>query len=477
MRPATRWIVGLIAGFSLGCAQIQQTFAPRLWDQPPPPTRDGAVVRAGALTRAEFANGIRVLVLEDQRVPRVAVTLSVRRGAASVAPERAGLAAFTSELMKRGAGGRDALALAQSVDRLGARLSVGSGWDETGAGVSGLARDTDALLEILADVILRPRFDESEADKARAQQLAGLARAQDSPGTLAAWELARVLYPGHRFGISRSGSIETVERLAASDAREYHRRFFVPNDAIITASGALDPAEILRKLEGLFGDWAVGEVVPIGAPPFAASPRETRVVIVDRPDLRQTTIRLAHEGIARTEPTRIHANLLNSVLGGSGFSSRLMTVLRSKEGLTYGVASGFSLRRHPGPFGVSTSTRVSETRRVIDGILDELRRIRSEPPSELELAAAKALAVGSFALSLETSDAVIGGLADLEVHGLPEDGLDTFRTRVRATQVADLAAVARGRIHPERMAIVVVGPGQELQEQLTGLGPIELVTP
>ena len=169
--------------------------------------------------------------------------------------------------------------------------------------------------------------------------------------------------------------------------------------------------------------------------------------------------------------------MLNGVLGGSGFSSRLMRVVRSDAGLTYSIGSGFSLRREPGPFGVSTFTRVAEVRRVVDLVLAEIERARSEPPSEEELARERTHSIGSFSLGLETSGAVLASLVDLDLYGLPEDSLDTFRGRVREVTVEDTARLARELLHPERAAIVVVGPAEVLREQLEDLGAIEVVLP
>jgi zinc protease len=206
-------------------------------------------------------------------------------------------------------------------------------------------------------------------------------------------------------------------------------------------------------------------------------PEERRIAIVDRPDLAQAQIIVAHEGIARTDPERIPAGLMNTILGGGDFSSRLMETLRSREGLTYGVGSGFEMRRHPGPFYVSSSTRVSEVRRALDLTLAELERMKREPPSEEELRDARSLLVGNFSLGLETSAAVVNALVDLDVYGLPQDSLDTYRGRVRATTTQDTARMAEKLLHPGRAAIVLVGPAADLAPQLEGLGPLEVVDP
>ena len=447
------------------------------WELPPPPARDAPVVPEGSLHRTALDNGVEVLVLEDRRLPRVTLGVTVRRGDGAVPIEKAGLAGFTAEVMSRGAGSRDALALARATDEIGAGLEVGSGWDSMTVQVGGLSRDLDRLLEILADVALRPRFEAGEARKARGEILAALEQAKDDPATLARRQLLRVLYDGHSYGAPDGGLPETVSRFEARDAREFHRGVFVPNDAILFAAGDVDMDTLLPKLTAAFGAWQAADPVDAGPAPPERVPAERRITVVDRPDLGQARILLAHEGIARSNPDRIGAGLLNTVLGGGGFSSRLIERLRVDEGLTYGVGSGFNMRRHPGPFSVSTFTRVAEVRRTLDLTLAELERIRSEPPGGAELKGAKAQLVGRFSLGLETSAAVMSSLVDLEIYGLPEDSLDTYRGRVRAVTPDDAARLARELIHPERMAIVLVGPAEAIVPQVQDLGPVEVVKP
>jgi len=467
---AATWGAVLLAG----CAGLGPTPA---WELPPPPPAERPVVREGALQRSELANGVRVLVHEDHSLPLVSISLNLRRGAASERPGEEGLTSFTAELLERGAGDRDAVAFAESVDALGASFGAGAGWDSVGVSVRGLSRDFDTLLGLLADAALRPRFDPREAERARAETLAALERAKDDPATLAGWHLARAIYGEHRYGRPSGGDAEAVARLDAAAARAWHRRMFVPAAALISVTGDVEADEVAAALEAHFGAWAPGPVPEPGPPAPERTPEARTLVVVDRPDLGQARIAVGHDGLSRTDDTRIAASLMNSVLGGSGFSSRLMLSLRSEEGLTYGVGSGFGLRRAPGPFQVSTFTKVETARAALDLLLAELERMRSEPPSAEELGWARTLAVGRFARGLETAGDVTGSLVDLDLYGLPEDSLDTYRSRVRAIGEADVAAAARAVLHPERAAIVLVGPAEQLRPQLEGLGAIEVVTP
>ncbi len=478
-RPVLLASIFLAAPLALpGCAVLPAALGgtpPPAWEQPPPPPAEGPIVEAGALHRATLDNGMTILILEDRRLPRVALGLELRRGAGSVAPEKAGVAAITSEVLQRGAGDRDGLALAKVVEDAGASLSVDAGWDTTGISLAGLSEDRGLLMEILGDVALRPRFDEAEFEKAVAEHRAGLVAAHDDPATLIRWNAIRVLYDGHRYGLPSAGTEETVAELTVADAKAYWNDRLVPSNAIFWAVGDVDTDAMVSEVEALFGSLEDRPAPPNTPPTPERAPEARRIVVVDKPELGQARIILAHEGISRTEPERIPLDLMNDALGGSGFSSRLMKKVRSDEGLTYGIGSGFSLRTVPGPFSISTFTRKDQVRRVVDLVLEEMSAIRSSRPVTAdELAKFVSYNVGRFGLSLETSQSVLSSLVDLEVHGLPDDSLDTYRGRLRAVDLATVHAVTRKRLDPERAAIVVLGPADEIVPQLESLGEVEV---
>ncbi len=469
----------LPALLALGCVgPLAHVGRAPAWKLPPPEVRQGPVVQPGKLTRQSLENGLRIMVLQDDRLPQVSLGITVRRGAGAVPAEQAGLADLTAEAMNRGAGELDALALARKVDALGATLWVVAGWDTMEVGVSGLSRDLAVLLDILRDVALAPRFEDAEVEKARNEQLARLDAAHDSPATLARWHAMSALYGEHRYGLPRSGTPESVATLDAEDARELHAKWFVPDNAILHVSGDIEPAALLHRARDLFADWQRGGEASMTPAPPSPTPGVRRIVIANRPDLVQARVILAHDGLARTDERRIAASLMNNTLGGSGFSSRMMKTLRSDEGLTYGVGSGFSLRRQPGPFYVNTFTRVPETRRAVDILLAELEAIRTDRPQTAEeLSRAKSYNAGQFGLGLETSVAVMNSLVDLDAHGLPDDALDTYRERVGAVTLEQVRAIARELLHPDRILIFVLGPADALAPQFSDLGEVVVVEP
>ena len=451
--------------------------APPAWKQPLPPVREGPVVDSSRLHRSRLDNGLELVVLEDKRVPRAGFALTARRGAGLVPPREAGLAVFAAELLERGAGSRDALALAEAVDTLGASFSSSAGWDSSSVSLSGLSRDTAALIGILSDVVLRPRFESGEVARARSELLAALEGAKDEPRSVAGRAFAALLYPGHRYGLPLEGAPETLAELGPEDVRAFHARVFTPGNAIFSAWGDVDPADIRARVEAAFGGWEPVQLPEPGPPPPHPAPPERRVVVVDFPDRGQAQILIGHEGIAYHDPERLAAILMNTDLGRGGFISRLMTRVRAEAGLTYGIYSYFSLRRQAGPFAISTSTRVPEVRRVIDLVLQTVEGARAEPPSGEEFRRIQTLLAGRFALGLETAGAIARALVDLDVQGLPRDSLDTYRSRVAATTETQVASAARRLLHPGRAAIVVVGPADAIRPQLEGLGPVEILDP
>ncbi len=453
-------------------AEAREPFA---WELPPVVAAERPIVDAARLHRATLANGLQVLVLEDRRLPEFAAGVAALRGVAVETPREAGLAVFTAALAERGAGARGKLALAAAVDDLGADLSAGADWDTLRFSVSGLSQDFPTLFGVLADVVRRPRFEAAEAKQLVAEQRAALAQAKDDPARLASQHLMRALYGAHRMGTPSAGTDETVARFGAADARDFHARVVTPAGAILWAVGDVDAQAFLAAAEASFGDWRGAPIAPLPEPPVA--PTKRRVVLVDRPELGQVQVAIGHAGIARTDERRIEALLMNTAFGGGGFSSRLMARIRAAEGLTYGIYSQFVQYRAPGPFVITSFTRVPEVGKLLASTFEEIARLRSAPPAGTELEKTRSLRVGSYPLQLETSAAVMSALLDLDVYGLPRDTLDTHRARLRAITAEQVAAAAQALVHPDEATIVLVGPAAALRDAASVYGEVEVVAP
>lgn len=448
------------------------------WEQEPPPIAEGPIVPAERVHRGQLGNGLEWFVLEDHTLPRLELGWVTRGGAGAESEDLAGISVLLTSVMQQGAGDRDALALAQSVEGLGAVLSASAGWDSASVTLTGLSEDRDALFELLEDVVRRPRLEATEVERARKRQLAALESARDNPAELVGRELAGALYPGHRYGEGLGGTAQAVAGLDAAALRDWHHALFDPAHSILFAVGDIAAGTFESEARRRFGDWKGGEPFPATPPVPERTPQARTVVVVDRPDLVQAQVAIAHEGIARSDDARVPASLMNNALGGGGFLSRLMSKVRAEEGLAYGIYSGFSLRSQPGPFSIRTATQVDQVGKVVTIVLEEIEAIRTtRPPAAEELDAAKRFNAGRFALGLETSSAIAGSLIDLDVHRLPDDSLDTYRTRVRAVTLEEVAEQAKERLHPDRVAIVAVGPAETIVPQLEGFGPVTVVKP
>lgn len=448
-----------------------------LWELPSIEPLDRAVVPLKRLHRWELTNGLEVIFLEDHRVPFIELGVTIKAGAASESIEEAGLAVFTADLIEKGAGSLDALELAEKLETLGATFGASSSWDSSTVETAGLARDFPVLLDVLGDLVLRPNLAPEEARRAREALLALLEREKDDPGSLASRALLKALYHDHRYSIPIAGVPESIEKFTEDHARNFHLRFFSPSNAVFFATGDVEPEALKGKIENVFGSWRGRDPENFVADTPPAEVEKLKVIVVDRSDLSQAQIRIGHQGIGRRDSRRLAASLMNLSFGGAGFSSRLMSRIRGEEGLAYGVHSYFTLRRNPGPFVISTATRFSEVRKVVDLVLSEMRRLKREPPRDRELSSMKSLSTGRFSLKLETSSALLSSLVDLDIYGLPRESLDTFRDRIRATTEEQVAVVASELIYPDRPVVVVVGPAESIRNQMEGLGSVEVVQP
>ena len=283
------------------------------------------------------------------------------------------------------------------------------------------------------------------------------------------------LYGEHRLGTPSMGLDETVARFGPADARAFHARVVVPAGGILWVVGDVDAGAFFAHAESAFGAWSGASLAAL--PESPPVPNERRVVIVDRPELGQVQVAIGHEGIARTDERRLEAQLMNAAFGSGSFSSRLMNRIRATEGLTYGIHAQFAQYRVPGPFAVVTFTRVAEVGKLLASTFEELERLRTAPPAGDELERARSQRVGAYPLQLETSEAVMRALLDLEVYGLPRDTLDTYRARMRAITPEQIAATANALVHPERATIVLVGPAEALRETAAKYGEVEVVAP
>ncbi|HUH12040.1 MAG TPA: pitrilysin family protein [Longimicrobiales bacterium] len=427
------------------------------------------------VARSGLGNGMRVLTAPHGRLPLVRVNLVLRTGADAEPAGKGGLAHLVAESLEGGTERRGADELAWALELLGAELSLELGWDATSVGMTVHRDRVEEATELLADIVRAPAFPEEEVRRRRELQLASLLQREKDPGALANDAAAHFVFgPDVPYGRPLLGLRPEVEGLTREDVRGFYRQRWVPSVGALLFVGDVRDEAARAAAERHFGNWAGEEPAAAEFEPDGAV-AETTLFVVDRPGAVQSEIRIGDVGVARSHPDYFALLVMNTVLGGA-FTSRLNMSLRERHGFTYGARSGFSFRRLPGPFSVDAAVGTEVTAAAVREALAEVRALREDGATEEEVAAARDYLAGVLPLRLQTVGQVAARLADLFIYGLPEDYLREYPQRIQAVSAADVRRVARERLRPERLAIVVVGDASQITAPLEelGLGPVRV---
>lgn len=411
---------------------------------------------------ATLSNGLRVVLVEQDRLPLVNFRLSFRTGDAFDPPELPGLTDILAHMLAEGTETRTSRQIAEEVARHGATLNAGASADYSTVSASSLSSFAYEVLDLLADVALHPSFPEDELALAKANAQQNLIAQRAQPSFLATEALARVLFGEHPYSVV-SPTPESIEAMTRERIRSFHRQQFVPNNAVLFAVGDIRRDEMLKRIESLFGDWRPGEIAdPVFPDPPTLEGRAA--YIVNRPGSAQTNIVVANHGITRTHPDYFPMLVMHTILGGTA-SARLFMNLREDKGYTYGAYSSLDTRRRAGSFRATAEVRTPVTGASLKEIFYELERIRSENVSAQELEDAHAYLTGIFPIRLETQDGLVDQLVQIVMHELPPDYLHTYRDRVRQVTVEDVRRVAESYVTPDRAALILVGDAEAIREQ------------
>ncbi len=427
--------------------------------------------------RTTLRNGLRVIVTPMPERELVSAQLALRAGAADEADAVGGATVLAARGLTEGTEVRDAIALTEAAERLGASIHAEAGWDATSAGLDVPATRLAPALDLLAEIVRRPSFPEAEIDRLRDERLTDLLQAKADPRRRADEAYVSSIYaPSSPYHRPAGGAAATVETLTPVELRAVHDAVYIPSRAALVVAGDVDPGEVARIAEALFGDWS-GPDESQPAPIDDTGAVTSRFVrVVHRSGAVQTEIRIGHPGLRRLHPDYHAVAVMSAILGGL-FNSRLNMNLREEKGYTYGASAGFDLRRARGPFTARAAVNTEVTIPALHEFFAELDRIREAPVTDAELKAARDYLVGVFPLRFETPGPVAGSLAGLFVHRLPDDELERYRRSIEAITVDDVLRVAREHIHPEAAAVVLVGDHDAFGEALeaAAIGPVDVV--
>ncbi|MGE3388146.1 MAG: M16 family metallopeptidase, partial [Bdellovibrionales bacterium] len=296
----------------------------------------------------------------------------------------------------------------------------------------------------------------------------------DDPESVTELALDTYLYPNHPYSKPVSGMIREVRMLSKKQITKHYLQYYRPGNAQLAVVGKFSP-DIVNRLEAVFVNWTDRPVKARDAVAFPKSENQ-QILLIDRRDLQQTQIRLAHEGIRRNNPDFIALRLANAILGG-GFSSRLMSEVRVKRGLTYSVSSYFDARLDEGPFVISTFTRNDKVGDTLREILRVVKEYQQNGPSEVEIAEAKALLKGQFPRTLETPESLASTLLYLRFYGVPDRYLTTYLNEVDKVSAQDLKRVINQYLKADNFKILLHAPRAKAMPQLEGLGPVTVAPP
>ena len=407
--------------------------------------------------RHTLPGGVVVFIVEDHALPLVDVSVLVRTGGYLDPAGKAGLAALTGSQMR--AGGTASLAAAEfdeEVAFLAAEIGSSIGDTMGQAGLNCLTKDVDTALDLLFDMLRRPRFDQDRLELAKSQLLQGMERRNDSTRSIEGREWGRLMRGAGHFS-TRPATRASVESITREDLVAFHERYYHPGGFIFAVSGDVEPEEILAKLSARLDGWTASSE-PVPDVPAPAHDPPAALYGVDKPDVNQGRVSIGHLGTTRDNPDRYPLLVMNDILGGGGFTSRLLTRVRSDEGLAYSAGSSFGMGTYyDGVFRVAFQSRSETVARAAAIVLEEIERIRTEPVGDAELSTSIASFVETFTRNFSTAAATAGLFARDEYTGRDPEYLLRYRERISAVTAEDVLRVAREYLHPERLVMLVVG--------------------
>lgn len=413
-------------------------------------------------------NGLLMLMSEDHHLPMVQFGIGIRAGSAADPQGQDGLANLVARLLTRGTLSRSATQLNQEVEYIGGSMYASADADHTVIGLRVLAKDIERALDLLADMIMHPAFSDSEVTRARQEVLNEIARGKDDPWTVMSRAFNRDLFGSHPYGHPVNGYDSTVANLGRAQVREFYETWFVPNNCYFGAVGDF-PAESLKTgFERRLAGWTA-RPVPKPVVPELAPITGLRGRVINRPEMNQAYIILGHYGIRENAPDVFACRLMNFILGGSVFSSKIGTAIREERGLAYDARSGFDRKLLGGSFTATTQTRTDSALTALNLLAKEMTEIREKGITADELKRTRDYFLGNFPLQYESFWDRTSALDRIALFDLGLDYLDRYAAKVKAVTKEEVVSAARNHVFPQDYVLVVVGNLTDEQLKIPGM--------
>lgn len=411
--------------------------------------------------RHELSSGVPVFMAPSKEFPLVTIRFSFKGGEYLEPEGKAGLAGITGQLMR--SGGNSAFGpseLDEEFDFLAANVSASIGGTTANASINCLTSNFDEAYALFVDMMKTPRFDEKRLGVLKSQILESLKTRNDDGLQIAIREMGFLMW-GEKHFEGRVVTKQSIESITVEDIRAFHQRIFHPGNLMISVTGDFDEQEMLTVLEGTVDGWSVGEISPeVPAPTHVFEPG----VYYYEKDQPQVQVLIGHRGIERDNPDAISVQIMNDILGGSGFTSRITNSVRTREGLAYTAGSVFSNKvEYPGMFMSYFFTKTATAAFGTKLVFDEFEKIQKEMAATDEIEVMQNSAIETFPRTFESKGAMLGIFMSDERTDRPSDHWQTYRERVRSVSQEDVQRAANEYLHPQDAIILMVGPWEEIQ--------------
>jgi zinc protease len=408
---------------------------------------------ATKIERVVSPGGIEAWLVHEKAVPLIAIDFAFRGGAIQDPADKPGVASLVSALLDEGAGELDSNAFQERLEEKAIKLGFSAGRDHFRGSLRTLTENRDEAFELLRLALTAPRFDADAVERIRAQTIAKLTRETTSPNDIAGKRWWSAAFPDHPYGRPVSGTLETVPRVTADDLKAYTRHVFARDNLKVAVVGDIDAASVAAMLDKVFG--ALPAKAELASVPQVA-PQGAGQRITVALDVPQAVVTFGGPGIARRDPDFIAAYIVNHILGGGTFSSRLYYEVREKRGLAYSVYSSLVWLDHAAMFMGGTGTRSDRAGETIAIIEEEIKRLAENGPTPDELANAKSYLKGAYALGFDTSAKIAGQLVQIQLDDLGMDYIDRRSGLIDAVTIQDVRRVSK-RLLDSGLLMTVVG--------------------
>ncbi len=413
----------------------------------------GSLCAMPPVQRTVLPNHLVLLASEDHSLPFVTLQLLIDSGSWRDPQGEEGLAYLAARGLLLGTSKRTVNQVNEELDFMGASLNSSSGRDYATLTLRVLKKDLDKGLDLFMEVLTQPAFPEEEVKREIEKTLAAIQSEEDQPDEVAEKAFLKTLFLGSPYGHPVAGTRESVPKLTREGMARFYRSYYHPNNAILTVVGDMTEEELKKNLIPRLEKWPTGEISKL---PFNSRfEKEQKTVKVNRP-ITQANILLGHAGVSRENPDFYAITVMNYILGGGGFASRLMAEIRNKRGLAYSVGSFFDPGKYPGSFQLVLQTKNPSARDAISLSLQQMERIQTELVSEKELEGAKKYLIGSFPMRLDTQGKLANFLTQVEYYRLGLDYPERYPSLIRSITREEVRRVAKKYLHPKKYVLVIV---------------------